>query len=65
VWQYDIKMDFREIEWGGMDWINMDQDTTVAGSCEYGNENSGYIKRWEILMRLVASQEGLGSMELG
>jgi hypothetical protein len=25
-WQYDIKTDLREKEWGGMDWINMTQD---------------------------------------
>jgi hypothetical protein len=25
-WVDDIKMDFREIEWGGMDWIYLAQD---------------------------------------
>jgi hypothetical protein len=33
----------------------------VAGSCECGNEPSGAIKRGEFLL---ASQEGLCSMEL-
>jgi hypothetical protein len=25
-WVYNIKMDVREIGWGGMDWINLAQD---------------------------------------
>jgi hypothetical protein len=25
-WEDNIKMGFREIEWGGMDWINLAQD---------------------------------------
>jgi hypothetical protein len=25
-WVYNIKMDFREIEWGDMDWIDLAQD---------------------------------------
>jgi hypothetical protein len=25
-WEDDIKMDFREIGWGGMDWIDLAQD---------------------------------------
>jgi hypothetical protein len=25
-WDDSIKMDFREIGWGGMDWIRLDQD---------------------------------------
>jgi hypothetical protein len=25
-WEVNIKMDFREIGWGGMDWIDMAQD---------------------------------------
>jgi hypothetical protein len=41
----DIRMDLREIGWGGMDWIQ----GLVAGSCEHGNEPSGSIKCWEIL----------------
>jgi hypothetical protein len=39
----------------------------VEGPCEHGNEPSGSIKCWEILewlRKLVASQEGLNSMEL-
>jgi hypothetical protein len=25
-WEDNIKMDIREIEWGGMDWIHLDLD---------------------------------------
>jgi hypothetical protein len=25
-WKDNIKMDLRKIEWGGMDWIHVDQD---------------------------------------
>jgi hypothetical protein len=39
-------MDLREIEWGGMDWIDLAE---VEGSYEYGNEPSGSIKCWEVL----------------
>jgi hypothetical protein len=40
-----IKMDPREIRWGGMDWIDLTQDRDQgAGSCEYSNEPSGSIK---------------------
>ena len=26
-WEYNIKMDLREVGWGGMDWIDVAQDT--------------------------------------
>jgi hypothetical protein len=39
---------FREIEWVGMDWIDLAREP-VDGSCEHGNESSGSIKYWEIL----------------
>jgi hypothetical protein len=26
-WRDNIKMDLREIEWDGVDWMDMDQDT--------------------------------------
>jgi hypothetical protein len=35
----------------------------VAGSYE-GNNNSGSVKCWDILEHLVASREGIGSLEL-
>jgi hypothetical protein len=35
----NIKRHLREIEFGGMDWINLAQDRgTVQGFCEYGNK---------------------------
>jgi hypothetical protein len=49
-WEDNIRMDLREIVWGGMDWINLAQDRDpLEGSCEHGNEPSGSIKCWEIL----------------
>jgi hypothetical protein len=30
-WMDNIKMDFREIGWGGMDWIDLAQDRTSDG----------------------------------
>jgi hypothetical protein len=46
----NIKMDLREIGWGGMDWIDLTQDRDpVEGSCEHGNEPSGFIKCWEVI----------------
>jgi hypothetical protein len=39
----DIKMNFREIGWGGLDWIVLAQDRDLGGSCEHGNEPSGSI----------------------
>ena len=26
-WKYDIEMGLEEVEWGGMDWIDLAQDT--------------------------------------
>jgi hypothetical protein len=42
----NIKMDLREIGWDGMDWIDLAQDR--EGSCEKGDEPSGFIKCWEV-----------------
>jgi hypothetical protein len=44
--QDNIKMYLQEVGCGGVDWIELAQ---VAGSCECGNEPSGYIKCGEIL----------------
>jgi hypothetical protein len=30
-WKYNIKMDLREIGWGGVDWINLFQDRRHGG----------------------------------
>ena len=41
----------------GMDWIDMAQDKgQLAGTCEYGNEHSGSIKRGEFLDQLNTVQ---------
>jgi hypothetical protein len=51
-WVDNIKIDRREIGWGGMDWTDLAQDMPVEGSCEHGFEPSGSIKCWEILKKL-------------
>jgi hypothetical protein len=49
-WVVNIKMDLREIEWDGTDWINLAQGNgPVEGSCEHGNEPLGSIKCSEVL----------------
>jgi hypothetical protein len=49
-WEDNIKMDLREVGWGGMNWIDMAQDWGPAeGPCEHGNKRSGSIKYCEIL----------------
>jgi hypothetical protein len=45
-WVNNIKMNLRELEWDGIDWIDLVQD---RDSCEYGNEPTGSIKYWEVL----------------
>jgi hypothetical protein len=42
----NIKMDLREIEWGGVGWIRSTwlKIRTMASSYEHGNESSGSIK---------------------
>jgi hypothetical protein len=42
-WEDNIKMDLREIGWGGMDWIHLAQDR------DHGDEPSGSMKCWEVL----------------
>jgi hypothetical protein len=43
----NIKIDLREIGWGGLDWFYLAEDG--AGSCEHDNELLGPAKCWEIL----------------
>jgi hypothetical protein len=45
-WENNIKIAFREIEWGGMDWIHLLR--TVACSCKRGSVISVSMK-WKIL----------------
>jgi hypothetical protein len=41
----NVKMNLRAIEWGGVDWIDLARDRDqVKGSCEDGNEPTGFIK---------------------
>jgi len=42
-------MDLQEVGCGGMDWSELAQDWTVAGTCECGNEPSGSIDCGELL----------------
>jgi hypothetical protein len=39
-------MNLREIGWTGLIWLRIGP---IVGSCEHGNESSGFIKCWEIL----------------
>jgi hypothetical protein len=45
----NIKMDLREMGWGGMDWLDLAQDRDQWNACVYGNEPSGSIKCWDVL----------------
>jgi hypothetical protein len=49
-WVDNIEMDLREIGWVGMDWIYLAQDRDQWRALVNGNEPSGSIKRWEVLM---------------
>jgi hypothetical protein len=43
----DIKMDLRELGWGGMDWIDLGQGRGQwRALVKHGNEPSGSIKYW-------------------
>jgi hypothetical protein len=44
-WEYNIKMNLKEIWWEVADWIHVDHDMNHwRGSCEHSNEPSGFIK---------------------
>jgi hypothetical protein len=47
-WVDNIKMDFREIEWGGMDWIDLAQDRD----------------QWKALVNMVRNLLKLRNVEL-
>jgi hypothetical protein len=46
-WSYNIKIDLREIGWGGVDWIVLSEE--LESYCECGNEPSCSIKCWECI----------------
>jgi hypothetical protein len=52
-WEDNVKIDLREIGWGGMDWIDLAQDRDQCRALVN-----------MVILQLVASQEGLSSMEL-
>jgi hypothetical protein len=45
-WVNNIKMDLTDIEWGGIDWLDLAQD---RGCCEHGNKPSGSTKLWQVI----------------
>jgi hypothetical protein len=48
--QYYVKMDLREIDWAGMDWIDLAQDRDQCRTLVNTVMNlSGPIKCWEVL----------------
>jgi len=51
-WEENIKMDLQEVGCWGMDWIELAYDREVVGTCECGNETSGFIKCGEFLDQL-------------
>jgi hypothetical protein len=49
-WADNIKMALREVGWDCRDWVDLAEDRDQwGGSCESGNEPSGFIKRLEVL----------------
>jgi hypothetical protein len=45
----NIKIDLREIEWGGMDWIDLVQNRNRQRAHKHDDEPSGFIKCWKVL----------------
>jgi hypothetical protein len=49
-WVDNIKMDLLEVGCGGVDWSELAQDRgKLSGTCDSGNEHSGFIKCGEYL----------------
>ena len=46
----NIKLNLQEVGCGSIDFIDLAQDSQVAGCCECGNEPSGFIKCGEFLV---------------
>jgi hypothetical protein len=64
-WVDNIKMDFREIEWDGMDWIDLAQDRdqwrALVNTVMYIRFHK-MLRSSLVAAQLPASQEGLSSM---
>jgi len=52
-WEDSIRMDLREIGWGGVNWIHLAQDRDQWQTCKHGNESSSSIKGREFLTSWV------------
>jgi hypothetical protein len=48
-WEGNIKIDFREIEWVCMDWIDLAQDRDQWRTLVNTGEPTGSINCWEVL----------------
>jgi hypothetical protein len=51
-WHENIRIDLREVEWEGVEWIHLAHDRDERGSCEHGSELSVSIKGGEFLDHL-------------
>jgi hypothetical protein len=48
-WADNIKIDFREIGWDGVDWFDLAEDRDRWRALVNTAESSGSIKCWEVL----------------
>jgi hypothetical protein len=48
-WEDNIGMALWEVEWEGVDWMQLAQDRNQWRACEHGNEPSDSIKGGEFL----------------
>jgi hypothetical protein len=48
-WVGNIKLDFVEIGWGGVDWISLAQEGSRGSSSECGNEHSASTNAGKLL----------------
>jgi len=55
-WEDNIKLDLRETGIDGANWIQLAQDSQVAGFCEHGDEHSGSIKKGYFFDKLSDNQ---------
>jgi hypothetical protein len=62
-WEDTTEMDLRETVWGGMDWIDLAQDRALVNTI-MNLRVSQNVGKFLSSCALVASQGGLGPMEL-